>query len=185
MKLLDQIRQAARVRHFSIRTEKSYVNWAIRYIRFHGVKHPNTMGGAEIEAFLTHLAVEGNVASSTQNQALAALLFLYQEVLKIDVGRLDAMRARRPTRVPLVLSVPEVIDLLKGLDALRIRHAWRQCDVGCGETKNRGFRDSSCAWPVSRCKRGGSLNEPVAGSIMIVHRSCAPIYRTCEWPEHA
>ncbi len=118
MKLLDQIRHAARVKHFSIRTERCYVQWAERYIRFHGIKHPNTMGTLEIEQFLTHLAVEGNVSASTQNQALAALLFLYQEVMKIDVGRLDAVRARRPKRVPLVLSQPEVVQLLTALDAL-------------------------------------------------------------------
>lgn len=98
MKLLDQIRHAARVKHFSIRTERCYVQWAERYIRFHGIKHPNTMGTLEIEQFLTHLAVEGNVSASTQNQALAALLFLYQEVMKIDVGRLDAVRAAAQTR---------------------------------------------------------------------------------------
>jgi integron integrase len=118
VKLLDQVRHAARVKHFSIRTERAYVSWAERYIRFHGIKHPNTMGTLEVEEFLTHLAVEGNVAASTQNQALAALLFLYQEVLKIDIGRLDAVRARRPVRVPLVLSQPEVGQLLTTLDEL-------------------------------------------------------------------
>ena len=101
MKLMDQVRQLARVKHFSIRTERAYVHWAERYIRFHGIKHPNTMGTGEVEQFLTHLAVEGNVSASTQNQALAALLFLYQEVLQIDIGRLDAVRARRPKRSPL------------------------------------------------------------------------------------
>ena len=118
MKLLEQVRQLARVKHFSIRTERCYVQWAERDIRFHGIKHPNTMGALEIETFLTHLAVEGNVSASTQNQALAALLFLYQEVMKIDVGRLNAVRARRPKRVPLVLSQPEVGQLLKALDEL-------------------------------------------------------------------
>jgi site-specific recombinase XerD len=113
MKLLDQVRQAARVKHFSYRTEQAYVYWAERYIRFHGIRHPNTMGAAQVEAFLTHLAVEGNVAASTQNQALAALLFLYQQVLQIDIGRLEAVRARRPTRLPLVLSRSEVDALLK------------------------------------------------------------------------
>jgi integron integrase len=118
MKLLDQVRHLARVKHFSIRTERCYVQWAERYIRFHGIKHPNTMGALEIEQFLTHLAVEGKVSASTQNQALAALLFLYQEVMKIDVGRLNAVRARRPKRVPLVLSQPEVGELLTALDEL-------------------------------------------------------------------
>ena len=118
MKLLDQVRQLARTKHFAYRTEQCYVYWAERYIRFHGIRHPQTMGTAEVERFLSHLAVEGNVSASTQNQALAALLFLYQQVLKIDIGRLDAVRARRPQRVPLVLSPPEVRELLRALDEL-------------------------------------------------------------------
>jgi integron integrase len=119
MKLLDQVRHFARTKHFSYRTEKCYVYWAERYIRFHQIRHPNTMGTAEVEQFLTSLAVEGHVSASTQNQALAALLFLYQDVLKIDIGRLDAVRAKRPKRVPLVLSQPEVFEVLKALDELR------------------------------------------------------------------
>jgi hypothetical protein len=76
VKLVDQIRHLARAKHFSIRTERCYVHWAERYIRFHGIRHPNTMGAPEVEAFLTHLAVDGRVAAGTQNQALAAVLFL-------------------------------------------------------------------------------------------------------------
>ena len=108
MKLLDQVRHTARVKHFAYRTEQAYVYWAERYIRFHHIRHPNTMGAAEVEQFLTHLAVHGQVSASTQNQALAALLFLYEDVLHMEIGRLDAVRARRPVRVPLVLSVEEV-----------------------------------------------------------------------------
>ena len=74
MKLFEQVRQLARVKHFSYRTEQCYLHWIERYIRFHGIRHPNTMGAPEAEAFLTHLAVAGNVSASTQNQALAALL---------------------------------------------------------------------------------------------------------------
>ena len=124
MKLLEQVRQTARVKHFSFRTEKAYVYWAERYIRFHGIRHPNLMGTEEIEQFLTHLAVEGHVSASTQNQALAALLFLYQEVLKIDVGRLDAVRANRPKRVPVVLSKHEVSEFLNGLDHLETQEPY-------------------------------------------------------------
>src|SRR5262245_14538506 len=80
--------------------------------------HPNTMSAAEVEQFLTHLAVDGHVAASTQNQALAALLFLYRDVLKMDLGSFDAVRARRPKRVPLVLSAPEVAKLIEGLRQL-------------------------------------------------------------------
>ena len=83
-KLLDQVRHLCRLEHKAASTEKSYVNWSRRYILFHGKRHPLDMGAAEVTQFLTHLAVEGNVAASTQNQALAALLFLYQKVLKKD-----------------------------------------------------------------------------------------------------
>jgi integron integrase len=117
MKLLDQVRHQCRLRHFSIRTEEAYCYWIIRYIRFHDVRHPNTMGEPEIEAFLTHLAVDGHVAASTQNQAFSALLFLYQ-VLGIELERIDALRAKRPERVPLVLSVQEVRALLAAIDSL-------------------------------------------------------------------
>jgi integron integrase len=107
-RLLDRLRRACRVRQFSPRTEDCYANWAERYIRFHGLRHPNTMGAAEIERFLTDLAVNGHVAASTQNQAFHALLFLYQQVLGIELPRLDALRAKRPKRLPTVLSPPEV-----------------------------------------------------------------------------
>lgn len=77
-RLLDQIRERCRVKHYSIRTEKRYVDWARRFIRFHNLRHPKELGAPEVEIFLTHLAVKGNVAPSTQNQALAAILFLYK-----------------------------------------------------------------------------------------------------------
>jgi len=118
MKLLDRVRQVARVQHYSIRTEDAYAHWIERFIRFHGIRHPETMGTVEVEAFLTSLAVDGHVSASTQNQALAALLFLYQKVLKIEIGRLDAVRAQRPVRVPTVLSQDEVHSLLAALDRL-------------------------------------------------------------------
>lgn len=118
MKLLDRVRHAARVKHFSLATERAYVYWAERYIRFHGIRHPETMGEPEVEAFLTHLAVAGRVAASTQNQALAALLFLYQVVLGRELSHLDAVRARRPVRVPTVLSPDEVHALLVAVDSV-------------------------------------------------------------------
>jgi site-specific recombinase XerD len=80
-KLLDQVRDALRVKHYSIRTEEAYVDWIKRFILFHGKRHPKEMAAAEVQAFLTHLAVDEHVAASTQNQALAALVFLYREVL--------------------------------------------------------------------------------------------------------
>ena len=85
-KLLDQVRDAIRLKHYSIRTEETYVDWIRRFILFHGKRHPRQMGTPEIEAFLTHLAVDRKVAASTQNQALSALLFLYRDVLKMDLA---------------------------------------------------------------------------------------------------
>jgi integron integrase len=114
-KLLDRLRYAIRVRHYSPRTEECYVEWVTRFIRFHGLRHPNTMGGPEIEMFLTDLAVHAHVSASTQNQAFCALLFLYQDVMGIELPRLDALRARRPQRLPTVLSPEEVRQLLEAV----------------------------------------------------------------------
>jgi integrase len=114
-KLLDQVRARLRTLHYSIRTEEAYANWITRFILFHHKRHPRDMGGPEVEAFLTHLAVEGQVAASTQNQALAALLFLYQQVLEMELPRLDAVRAKRPERLPVVLSRDEVRAVLDGM----------------------------------------------------------------------
>lgn len=114
-KLLDRLRQACRVRHFSIRTEDAYADWVERFIRFHGIRHPDTMAEPQVNAFLTHLAVERNVAASTQNQALAALLFLYEHVLNRPLDRLEMIRANRPRRLPVVLTRSEVRDLLAHL----------------------------------------------------------------------
>jgi integron integrase len=108
-KLLDQVRDVIRRKHFSIRTEQTYVDWIKRYIFFHGKRHPSEMAEAEITAFLTHLARAGKVAASTQNQALSALLFLYREVLQQNIGWLDQVeRAKRPERLPVVLTKDEV-----------------------------------------------------------------------------
>jgi site-specific recombinase XerD len=108
-KLLDQVRDAVRLKHYSYRTEQSYVGWIRRYILFYGKKHPQEMGYAEVEAFLTSLAVEGNVSASTQNQALSALLFLYRHVLHKEFEQpLNAVRAKRSRYLPTVLSRDEV-----------------------------------------------------------------------------
>ncbi len=112
-KLLDQVRDRIRVKHYSIRTETQYVQWIKRFILFHGKRHPQEMSAAEVEAFLTHLAVEGQVSASTQNQALSALLFLYKEVLAIDLPWLDnVVRAKQPKRLPVMLTRSEVRDVL-------------------------------------------------------------------------
>jgi len=114
-KLLDQMRDLLRTQHYSIRTENAYVEWARRFILFHHKRHPKDMGNAEITAFLTDLAVKRNVAASTQNQALSALLFLYRELLHQEVGSVDAIRARKPKRLPTVLTKPEVLRLLSAM----------------------------------------------------------------------
>ncbi len=116
-KLLQQVQAKLRVKHYSIRTERTYLDWAKRYILFHRKKHPAKMGAQEVEAFLSHLAVEGNVAASTQNQAKSALLFLYREVLDIDLPWLDNVtKARVPQRLPVVLTHAEVRMLLDRLE---------------------------------------------------------------------
>jgi integron integrase len=108
-RLLDQVRDAIRLRHYSIRTEDAYVQWIRRYILFHGKRHPSSMGADEVNAFLTHLAVDGDVAASTQGQALSALLFLYRHVLQEPLPWLeDVVRARKPKKLPVVLTREEV-----------------------------------------------------------------------------
>jgi site-specific recombinase XerD len=112
-KLLERVRDTIRIKHYAIHTEQSYVTWIKRYIFFHDKRRPNQMGSTEIEAFLTHLAVEQKVAASTQNQALSALLFLYRDVLKQPLDRpIDAMRAKKPKRLPTVLTKEEALTVL-------------------------------------------------------------------------
>ena len=112
-KLLDRLRDHLRTRHYSIRTETAYVDWARRFILFHGKRHPQEMGSAEVEAFLTHLAVNRQVSASTQNQAKAAILYLYKQVLGVDLPWLDGVvQAKTPQRLPVVLTASEVRALL-------------------------------------------------------------------------
>lgn len=116
-RLLDHVRAAMRVKHYSQRTEKSYVYWIKNFIHWHGLRHPKDMGAAEIEQFLSMLACQRQVSSSTQNQALAALLFLYKNVLGVDLPWLDGItRAKPSTRLPVVLTQAEVRGLLRHVD---------------------------------------------------------------------
>jgi integron integrase len=124
-KLLEQLREQLRVRHYSLRTEDAYVDWTRRFILFHGKRHPKAMGAPEVQAFLSHLAVDRQVAPSTQNQAKAALLFLYREVLAVDLPWLaEVVQAKRQPRLPVVLTPGEVrvlLDQLEGDMALVVR----------------------------------------------------------------
>jgi len=111
-RLMDQVRDALAIRHYSNSTAAAYTSWIRRFIRFYGRKHPCQMGKAEISAFLTNLATVGHVSASTQNQALAALLFLYQTVLHLQIDQIDLVSARRPSRLPVVMTRAEVASLL-------------------------------------------------------------------------
>jgi integron integrase len=115
-RLLDQVRDRIRLKHYSYRTELQYVGWIKRFILFHGKRHPTELGGPEVEAFLSHLATDRDVAAATQNQALAAILFLYKHVLGVELPWLDGVvRAKRPQRLPVVLSRDEVRSVLSHL----------------------------------------------------------------------
>jgi integron integrase len=132
-RLLDQLSQVLRVRHYSPRTEACYLHWARQFILFHSKRHPRELGAGEVEQFLTHLAVQGRVSASTQNQALNALVFLYTHVLGMELGKFEAVRARRPKRLPVVLAPKEVAAVLdhvqgaEGVFRLRARLLY-----GCG-----------------------------------------------------
>ena len=183
-RLLDQVRDAVRVRHYSYRTEQAYVGWIKRFILFHGKRHPAEMGEEEIRGFLTALAVQRNVSASTQNQALAALLFLYREVLGRDpVWINDVVRAKRPQRLPVVLTRAEVGCLLNALDGtmwivamllygggLRVLEALRlrvhDLDVERGEIvvrHGKGGRDRVTVLPTA-------VSAPLAAHLERVHR---------------
>ena len=136
-KLLDQLREALRARHYSRRTEQTYCSWVKRFIFFHNVRHPEEMAEPEINAFLTHLAVKEKVSASTQNQALSALLFLYRNVISREVGELGkVIRARKPKRLPVVMTREEVKALLANLSGDK----WLMASLMYGA----GFRLMEC-----------------------------------------
>lgn len=169
-KLLDQVRDRVRRKHYSFRTEEAYVHWIKRFIFFHNKRHPKEMGAPEVEKFLTHLAVDGRVSASTQNQAQSALLFLYKEVLEITLPWLDNVEtARRPKRLPVVLTTDEVNRLLQhtqGTTGLMLRLIYgtgmrimecvrlrvKDMDFGTGEIvirEGKGFKDRITMLPDS------------------------------------
>jgi integron integrase len=181
-KLLEQVVSKLRVKHYSLRTEKAYVDWIKRYILHHGKRHPKDMGAAEVEAFLTHLAVARNVSASTQNQAKSAILYLYKEVLGIDLPWLDNVtQAKAPKRLPVVLTQAEVQAILSRLDGtmwliasllygsgLRIMEALRlrvkDIDFARREIlvrEGKGFKDRVTMLPIS-------LVEPLKSHLLKV-----------------
>src|SRR5512140_328258 len=118
-RLLQQLRDRIRFRHYSLRTERTYAHWVRRFIAHSGMRHPREMGAPEVTAFLSSLATERNVAASTQNQALSAILFLYKEVLRLELPWLDEVRrAKKPRRLPSVLSHAEVRTLLAHIEGV-------------------------------------------------------------------
>jgi integron integrase len=120
-RLLDQVRARLRFHHYSIRTEISYVHWIKRFILYHEKRHPRELGASHVRDFLTHLAVEGNVAAATQNLALSAILFLYREVLEMELPWIDGIeRAKKPRRLPVVLTRAQVRALLAHLDGTHL-----------------------------------------------------------------
>ena len=115
-KLLDQVREQIRIRHYSIRTENAYVSWIKLYIHFHKKRHPRDLGKSDIETFLSHLALDRKVAASTQNQAFNALLFLYRNVLKKEIGdNIDVVRAKKPRRLQTVMTKDESLKIINAL----------------------------------------------------------------------
>src|SRR5690554_1343540 len=130
-KLMDRVKATLRVKRYSPRTEKTYCYWIRYFIRFHGVRHPAGMGGAEVRAFLEHLAVERRVAAATQNQALNALVFLYRHVLDQPLGDIgEFSRAKRPRRLPVVLSHEDVMRVLSHQGKRMKNPTPRECPRG-------------------------------------------------------
>ncbi len=116
VKLMDQVREVIRYHHYALRTEEAYVRWILQFIRFNGTKHPKVMRKTEIERFLSHLAVDRKMSVSTQNQAMNAILFLYRDVLDMSMNeKIEAVRSRKPRRLPTVLSRAEVLRLLEAM----------------------------------------------------------------------
>jgi integrase len=148
-RLLDQVRWVIRLKHYSSKTETAYIGWIRRFIFFHGKRHPAQMGAEQVAQFLSHLALERQVAASTQNQAFNALIFLYHRVLHIDLGEIaGAVRAKKPKRLPVVLNREEVDSILTRLHG----EVWLICSLlyGAGlrlfEALQLRVKDTECVW---------------------------------------
>ena len=173
-RLLEQVVDRMRVKHYSLRTEKTYVGWIKRFIWFHGKRHPKEMGASEVEAFLSHLAVDRSVSASTQNQAKSALLFLYKEVLQIQLPWLDKItQAKVSKRLPVVLTRTEVQSVLSRLDGT----VWLIASLLYGSGmrimhRSYGVRSRYVAY-------GPTLHSRVAAQ----KRAASHLNVNCQWPQ--
>lgn len=179
-RLMDQVRDTLRVHHYSLRTEQSYLQWIRRFIIFHGKRHPREMGADQISAFLTHLAVQKDVAASTQNQALSALLFLYKKVLGIEPAWIqDVVRAKRPKRLPVVLSQETVRRLLDGLGGSHRLIAYLIYGSGMRLMEAARLRVKDVDFDYRQITiRGGKGDKDRV--TMLPERLCAPLRRQLE-----
>jgi site-specific recombinase XerD len=168
------MRDVLRTQHDAIRTEHAYVDWARRFLLFHQKRQPQEMGTAEIEAFLTHLAVDRHIAASTQNQALSALLFLYKAVLRQEVGAVDAVRARKPKRLPTVLTKPEALRVLHAM--VGVPHVMAQLLYGSGvrglECVRVRVKDVDCAQHILLVRDGKGEKDRIT---MLPENVVAPL----------
>ena len=174
-RFLDRVRWHLRVKRYSIRTEKAYVDWIRRFILFHGKRHPETMGEPEIAAFLSHLAVEGRVAASTQNQALSALLFLYQQVLDRKLDFIPGVeRVRRPPKLPVVFTRSEaraILAHLKG-DYRLMAHLLYGSGLRLLECLRLRVKDIDFGYRQITVREGKGMRERIT---LLPERLCRPL----------
>jgi integron integrase len=173
-KLLDRVRWHLRVKHYSLRTEKTYVDWIRRFVLFHKKRHPDEMAEPDIAAFLTHLAVDCHVAASTQNQAFSALLFLYQQVLDRKLEFIDVERVRRPPKLPVVFTRAEaraVLARLKG-DSRIMAHLLYGSGLRLLECLRLRVKDIDFGYRQIAVREGKGMRERVT---MLPERLCRPL----------
>lgn len=173
-RLLDRVRWHLRVKHYSLRTEQAYVDWIRRYVVFHGKRHPDKLGEAEVALFLTHLAVESKVAASTQNQAFSALLFLYQQVLDRKLEFIDVERVRRPPKLPVVFTRAEaraVLAQLKG-DYRLMAHLLYGSGLRLLECLRLRVKDIDFGYRQIAVREGKRMRERIT---MLPERLCRPL----------